>query len=365
MHGKRRLDAQRRGPTRLLVAHPVQGAVVQRAFERYIATGSFSAVARELNASELPSFMGGRWYPITIRTMLSNQTYTGRTLYRRTKRLKVRSARTGRPASRVVRQPESEWIEVADATPRIIDDAIWQRVQALLQDPERTKRRPEGRHYLLRGRLRCGVCGSAMVGQTLTAKGTGYPYYRCRHAYTDITGYRCSSRYVRRDELEAAVWREVRAVLTDPAVVLAEIAREREAEQSIDPHEVAELEREIHAATERQRRLVRLYASGEVDENVLREEAATIRSDRATAEGRLARLRAATRPPKTRLDQGLVEGACASVARWLDDAGEEDRALALEALQVAVTATRDEAVLQGVLPVDIGEPFITIERTSA
>lgn len=69
--------------------------------------------------------------------------------------------------------------------------------------------------------------------------------------------------------------------------------------------------------------------------------------------------------PTARIDQGLVRRACAAVVGWLDEAGEDERALALEALRIAGTATRDEAVLQGVLPTDVGEPFITIERTSA
>jgi site-specific DNA recombinase len=343
----------------------VQGAVVRGAFEGYIATGSFSAVARELNASGLPSFTGGRWYPITIRSMLSNETYTGRTVYRRTRRIRAKSARTGRTAGRVVRQPHSEWIEIIGATPRIIDESTWQRVQSMIEDPERTKRRPEGRRYLLRGRLRCGKCGSAMVGQTLTVKGASYPYYRCRHAYTDVTGHRCKSRYVRQDELEAAVWREVRQVLADPAVVLAELTREREAPMVADAALVSELECEIQAAKDREKRLIRLFACDDIEESILRGEAAAIRSARTRAESRVAKLRAAVSPAPTRIDERTVRRVCAAIVDWLDGASDDDRALVLEALQVEVTATKDEATLQGVLPTEISQRFITIEQTSA
>ena len=42
--------------------------------------------------------------------------------------------------------------------------------------------------------------------------------------------------------------------------------------------------------------------------------------------------------------------ACAAVGAWLDQAGDEDRQLALEALQIEVTATPDRATVKGVLP---------------
>jgi hypothetical protein len=53
-----------------------------------------------------------------------------------------------------------------------------------------------------------------------------------------------------------------------------------------------------------------------------------------------------------------------AVAEWIDRAGEEDQTLALEALQLAVRATRETATVTGVLPVEPPQ-FITIERTSA
>ena len=184
---------------------PYQTAVVRRIFERYAASRSFSAVANELNEAGIPALMGGRWYPITVRRVLLNEVYIGRTVYRRTRRVRVRGA-GGRRRTRVVVRPEGEHIEIPGATPPIIDDELWQRVQAILNDPERTKlRSTPNREYLLRGRLRCGVCQSAMVGQTLAPKGKAYSYYRCRHAYARNTGHRCDSRYIRAEALEQEI----------------------------------------------------------------------------------------------------------------------------------------------------------------
>ncbi len=53
-------------------------------------------------------------------TMLMNETYTGRTVHYRTQRVKITSARTQKRKKRGVERPESDWIEVEDATPLIV-----------------------------------------------------------------------------------------------------------------------------------------------------------------------------------------------------------------------------------------------------
>ena len=233
-----------------------QAAVIHRIFQRYAETRSFSAVSSELNEASIPSFSSGRWYPLTVRSILTNETYTGRTIFRRTKRIRARNTTTGKWRSRVVQRPEEEWIQVEGATPRIIDDQLWARVQEIIHDLQRIRRRPAGRLYALSTRARCGVCGSAMVGQTLTVKGRSYRYYRCRHAYDRNTGRDCSARYVPADRLESSIWRKVKQVLTDPVIVLREL--QGIGDQQVDPEDVARVEREIASLIERERRLVRL-----------------------------------------------------------------------------------------------------------
>ena len=80
-----------------------------------------------------------------------------------------------------VERPTEDHVENIGASPQIVDGVLWQRVQDILTDPERTRRSPTlARTYELRGRTKCGVCCASMVGQTLKVKGKSYPYYRCR-----------------------------------------------------------------------------------------------------------------------------------------------------------------------------------------
>ena len=323
---------------------PYQTAVVRRIFERYAASRSFSAVASELNEAGIPALMGGRWYPITVRRVLLNEVYIGRTVYRRTKRIRVRAA-GGR------RRTRSEQIEIPGATPPIIGDDLWQRVQAILNDPERTKlRSTPNRQYMLRGRLRCGVCHSAMVGQTLAPKGKAYSYYRCRHAYTGNTGHRCDSRYIRAEALEQEIWAEVRRVLTEPEVV----SREQQGPGDTgDPgEEVERLESELALLGKREERLVRLFGYDEVDSEVVRAEFRDLQRRREVLSNELAALTSPRSDLSEDIDKRALRRTCAAVAAHLDGAGSDEQQLVLEAMRLNVEATREEVTIEGILPLE-------------
>ncbi len=328
-----------------------QAEVVRWIFRRYLETRSYSKVSSELNDSGVRAFSGGRWYPLTIRRILTNESYTGRLVYRRTRwivtgREGVKGGRRRRPVPR----PVEEWIEIEGASPRIIDQALWDRVQAILADPERTRQRRTARLYVLRGRAKCGTCGAAMIGQTMKVKGAEYTYYACRHAYNKHVREQCSARYVRGDALEAGIWKEVRRVLADPSTVLHEL--ERRDRPEFDPDEVERVEGEIKSLKDREARLVRLYSFGEVDEQPVREEGANLRRQRTLLEERLSTLRGSAAPIAGQVDARALSRACAAVANWLDRAGPAERLQALEALQVAIVATREAATVRGVLPVE-------------
>ena len=73
----------------------------------------------------------------------------------------------------------------------------------------------------------------------------------------------------------------------------------------------------------------------------------------AQRKGLAERLEALKRPMDLQVsltDSGNLKWACAAIAQWLDNAGESERELAFEALQISVTATNDSATVSGVLP---------------
>ena len=65
----------------------------------------------------------------------------------------------------------------------------------------------------------------------------------------------------------------------------------------------------------------------------------------------------------SRIYSAMLNRVCAGVSEWLDQASESDRVLALGALQVSVEATKDSAMISGVLPMERPK-FIDSEHTS-
>lgn len=329
---------------------PFQAEVVRRIFTRFTELRSFDRVCGELIRDGITTYVGGIWHPIGVRRVLENESYTGRLTFRRSRWIKVRG-KDGRLHRKRVERPAEEHVEIPGASPRIIDDALWDRVQQIMNDPERVARRPKVRHeYSLRGRVKCSLCGSAMVGQTMNNRGHVYHYYVCRSAFSRRADRTCEGRNVRTDRLEPAIWREIRAKLTTPEVIVQELRR---CQPEPDHEEIERLESRIARLTEGERRLVRLYTFGEIDEAMFQSENADLKQQRKILEDRLLELRPSAPLAPAIPDASLVERACEAVGRFLDNAGPEDRALALEALQIAVRATPTEAEVQGVVPLDI------------
>jgi hypothetical protein len=148
-----------------------------------------------------------------VRPILQNETYTGRTVYRRTRVEKHRDLRNGGSGRRVRSQPESEWIDVPGATPALISAETFERAQTILNDPARRLRGKLTANYRLRGHLRCLVCDTPMVGQA-HARGR-YRYYRCRRSYAGYFEGKCDSRYVRVEMLERLVLKEVEQFISN------------------------------------------------------------------------------------------------------------------------------------------------------
>ena len=343
---------------------PYQAEVVRRIFTRYTELRSFDRVCTELIRDGITTFDGGRWHPIGVKRVLQNESYAGRLVYRRTRWTKVRG-KDGRLHRKQIDRPVEDHIEIVGASPRIVDETLWRRVQQIITDAERTRRAPTpARTYELRGRTKCGVCGASMVGQTLKVKGKSYPYYRCRFAYDNLRGQRCDGRYIRAVDLEDGIWQEVTAVLSRPSVVYSEHEHARlSGQQDAGAEERARLEREIASLKDREKRLVRLYTFGEIDDDTVRSEGDDLRRRRQTLEERLTALTPVELPSARPIDPAMLERACALVKGWLENADTERRMMALEALQVAVTATREEAEVSGVLPVE-PPAFITEKQSS-
>ena len=341
-----------------------QAVIVKQIFRRFCDGDGCSRIAGELNREGFTAFGGGRWHPLTIRRMLMNETYTGRTVYRRTRTEAVRNGQDGKKHRRVVTQPESAWIDIPDATPAIISIELFAVAQNILSDPQRRLRGRPTRDYRLRGRLRCLACGTPMVGQAM-AKGR-YAYYRCRHSYAGKFEATCDSKYVPVERLERTVLDQIINILADPARILSE-ARHLNAQEVYESRAI-DIGKEVEQIEEKQRRLADLYINGSLPQDILESKSLELSQHRVRLE---SENRVLDEPRPQGLDLGLlaatIPDAAATIKSWVLQASEDEMDLILRALDIQVTASREEVRIEGCVPalVSEGDNLVTIVQTSA
>mgnify|MGYP002174268156 CR=1 FL=1 len=117
-----------------------QATVIQGIFSNFLSGVPVVSITNHLNDAGVLTFSGSKWYPVTIHNVLRNETYAGRTIYRRTSVSMVRDPKTGRKKRQVMKRDPSECIEIAGATPTIIEPAVFEEAQRILDDPERRRR---------------------------------------------------------------------------------------------------------------------------------------------------------------------------------------------------------------------------------
>ncbi len=149
-----------------------QAAVVQYIFTAYADGQSADVIAKALNAAGEKGPRGGAWRGNTIlggskdsTGLLRNELYRGVFVFNRHEF--VKSPDTGRRLAR--HNDKSQWLRQAMPELRIVDEALWSRVQLRLwarsvshkvAAVSKQMTRPAPR--LLSGLLRCGCCGGAM-----------------------------------------------------------------------------------------------------------------------------------------------------------------------------------------------------------
>ncbi len=184
---------------------PATAPVVRRIYAEFLQGAGYLAIAERLNAEQVPSPSGHDpdrnphrqgigWTKHTVRAILVNPRYTGYQVWNRQRRdevlLDIDDVAAGY-VGRVRWNPTDAWIfsEQPAHQPLIAKDDF-DRVQTMIgarawrHKPH--KPAPTHRVYLLRKRLRCGICSRRLQGHWVHNQ----PYYRCSYPpeYQAATG---------------------------------------------------------------------------------------------------------------------------------------------------------------------------------
>ena len=146
---------------------------------------------------------GKRWYKAGLHYVLTNEAYTGTSVWGRTSK--------GAKA----RDP----VRVEGAWPALVSREMFDDVQQAMREraPKVQKPGVVGSKFLLSGLLRCGVCGRAYMGQG--AKSGQFAYYIYGTLYREGAGT-CQARYLNATKVEDSIIEKIRErILTEEVIV--------------------------------------------------------------------------------------------------------------------------------------------------
>ncbi|MCC6673511.1 MAG: recombinase family protein [Planctomycetes bacterium] len=210
---------------RRLVVNPDEAERVRAIFRLYLETGSLIATAAELErrgwanktwtTRKATIARGSRFTKTTLSGLLRNPLYLGRT-------------RLGEETFAGAHEP-------------IVDVATFETVQQMLREHRRDGGREVRNRWgaLLKGLVRCGVCGSAMAHTFSYKRGRTYRYYVCLRLQNEGAAA-CPGSRVSAGAIEGLVVERVRAIGGDPAVVQATVEAAAAARAQRTPELVAE-----------------------------------------------------------------------------------------------------------------------------
>ena len=243
------------------------------------------AIAHKLNAAGEPGPRGGEWTPSTIHGdrraqdgILHQELYIGVRVFNRRRYRKHPD--TGKRSS--VLNPPEEWLREPVPHLRIIDQGLWDAVQARLdaqaEQPKTLTRKPK---RLLSGLMKCSLCGSAM-----TLKGGKY---NCSGRYDRGT---CSNgKIIAAKTVEERVLTGIKTHLLSPEAI-SEAVRAfhaaAETERRALQVERAPLERELAEIERKLKRAQTMCLEGAIETEELKTISAPLKTRRSEIQARLA-----------------------------------------------------------------------------
>lgn len=170
-----------------------QAEIVREIFKRVSGGEAFVHIANDLNMRGIKTQKGGFWNKNSFHSILNNERYTGVYIYTD--------------------------IRIEGGMPQIVEKELFLKVSNRIHN----KNNPQGRHrengdYLLTGKLRCGHCGTFMMGTSGTGKnGKLHYYYACQNARKKEK--ECDKKTVRRDYIEHEIAAAIKEYVLQGTVI--------------------------------------------------------------------------------------------------------------------------------------------------
>ena len=151
------------------------------------------------------------WDRIKVARILTGTHYMGVYFYNKTGKDKK---------GKLIEKPEAEWVEFS--CPAIVDQKTFRKAQEKLAK-EKKESNNSKYVYLLSGKIKCGVCGSALVAY-MSAKKT--KNYRCGKGSKHKTTEPCKVPHISESLIAEPTWQIVEEILKSPKGTLEKMEKE-------------------------------------------------------------------------------------------------------------------------------------------
>ncbi len=243
------------GESGFLEIYEPEAKIVVIIFRLYLQGMSMLSIADYLKARNIPTPVvskgfkinsRGIWQTSHISIILRNSVYMGE--------------------YRTMRRSQKKKEGVVIKVPEIISPEDFHAASKLIELNSNTKTGPKGhREYILRGIIRCGHCGYAMMATSRK----GSVYYRCNNRNNNGID-RCSNKQVKAEPLEESIWKEIIYFIKNPHIVTRLIKDKMVlTEININPvqQELSEIEQAILNKKSARARVISMVAKGVISEN--------------------------------------------------------------------------------------------------
>ena len=339
---------------------PVEMGVVERMFQWYTEEGlTMTAMVERLNAcpAETPA-RGKRWTFSTVQRVLKQPAYCGRAYYNRTGSCgeTVGQPRVHGPGRRQTpthkERPVGEWVELT--VPAIIAETVWQQAQErMAMNQQFATRHNTRRFYLLRGLLRCGICGRTLSGRGHANGKPGAVTYYCTNCGKRLQpGTPPHTLAVAGELIEPMVWAAVCRLLENPHLIEDAWAYEQ-TPPSAAPDEVDRLQARLRTLEQQWTRLLDAFQTDLLSQPQLAERKAVLDQQRAVLQQRLQTLQQQQRHVAAK-SQMVADFAifCQQVLDGLHSPTPELQQEVIRLLIDHVIVNEDAIVIKHVIPTD-------------
>jgi len=317
---------------------PEEAEIVRQIFKWLVQDGlSIRQLVEQLNQEGYRPHTAARWAKSSVGRILRNEMYIGRAYYNRRQRVEseIQSGTLRRnKKTRHQWRAESEWIP--QSVPAIIPVELFEATQTKLkQNSAHCSGRPSKTIYLLRGILKCSICGRKYAGVPIF----GDKYYRCL-GRERLAQPRCTAPVIAAKTIEPFVWRYMVRLLSNPNLLADKLADQGKNEHDLK-QEFARTDKQVREIRRKEDRLLEALLDEEIALPGMREKAKELEGIRLKAQQRCDEIQARMAAAR---DQTQVRETVLLYCRIL---GSSVSKLELSARQKLLRALLDDVIVDG------------------